>query len=523
MLKYREYRNKFTENAPEVEESPEEAGPDLAAQIDAVIDKWVQSLKMAFVSNEPQKRGLWDRFKNTVANVWHGRDDVSNPYKYVNKFGDNLGQPQESFNLLSLSHYQELRDICDSLEILLEDENPLAGTENLRLMRMIDQKAQELKASLRRIVGLQTPHVKDLEDEIEDDKPLIPAAGTPSPPAGAGTPTTPTPAAAPIPPVAPKVPWERLSDDEKYTTRPIQGRHALAKWDELTPEEKSKWDIYGGGLEHKTGRKPLKDLPWIIRLGDPRIEHIRLSTGNNRQINGLERDGRIEAHDNPIQSKQDLDDRIKKIKNQLIINKQDYENYKNKFIQKNTPEGGEIPANEIPPEGKSAEEGNSEKPFVQQDFKTGDLSSGSEDSGSHSHAHTLGNGLATAAHRDFKLGNLDDEDPNKLVVPNKDEDPNKLEDPNKDEVPPPHEEDGPDPLEDDEKLSSKKLMDYMIDPKNNIEDENLRNDLFIKISKLKKGSPIVGADLENAIKIRDAIWKAIEDQDIAAEKAQENV
>ena len=86
MLEYRKYRNKFTENAPETPPEPQ----NITTSIDNVIDAWVKSLKMALVTNGPEKRGLWDRFKNTLANVWHGREGESNPYKFVNKFGDKL-------------------------------------------------------------------------------------------------------------------------------------------------------------------------------------------------------------------------------------------------------------------------------------------------------------------------------------------------------------------------------------------------------------------------------------------------
>ena len=106
----------------------EHNGKELSNEISAAIDSWVSDLIRSLVSepmNPALKRGLWDRFKGSVSNIWHGgRTNTNNPYYWKNRFGDELGA-QESFNpsFLNLKQYYEIRSIVKKIEDQLNKIN----------------------------------------------------------------------------------------------------------------------------------------------------------------------------------------------------------------------------------------------------------------------------------------------------------------------------------------------------------------------------------------------------------------
>jgi len=404
MLGFKEYRNRLTEAAPDVETGvqPEdvlkhEKAANIQKQVNQIVDAWVSDLKRTLMNPMTplaQRRGLWDRFKNTMSNMWHGRYNQTNPYFWQNKLGDDLGSTQESFNPnnLSLADYKSLRDICESLEEQLNEDVP-AGAENLRLVGMIDTKAQELKQKLMSIIG-----------GAEDSSPMSAAAsmGTkeePEVPAVSEPAVSPNPveeepdskmdkgmdqvigiiadwgktgkldakkaqdlidrlkskkasirkiaedefisvkngleakaSASPSPAGPSASPASAASEKGALFTPPSSGK----RWDELNPDEKAKWDIYGGGASHGSGTKVdgcLNDhgifkMPWIMRIGDPRRNILAAQKEGklpdskkcgNKKVGShwfdfLHRLGRWEQDGDPIKNAMDFQSRVEKAK-----------------------------------------------------------------------------------------------------------------------------------------------------------------------------------------------------------------
>ena len=149
--------------------------PDLNAEsmskIDQSVDYLVSILKKQIISGDGfQKRGLWDRFKNFVSNAWHGRYNQKNPYYFINTLGDFAGSSKkdptasapkvgasapkvESFNprTLTLQEYMEIKSLFDKLEENINSINEADGTDNLRIMRLIDDWSKTLKITLKKL------------------------------------------------------------------------------------------------------------------------------------------------------------------------------------------------------------------------------------------------------------------------------------------------------------------------------------------------------------------------------------
>lgn len=339
MLGFKDYR-KLTETPDAELQASGNDQTSIQAQINQIVDAWVSELKRTLISPETgdTRRGVWDRFKNSMANMWHGRYNTSNPYFWKNKLGDDLGavddmgtdnsEPtKEQFNpnKLSLEDYKSLKDICESLEEQLNENVP--GTENLRLVRIIDNKAKELKQKLMSIVTGESPisqnqtsqpnttpiapaqseepntkiddgtkalidtlqgwathgkidakQAQEVIDKLKSKKESIRRQGQDDfAKLGHGTwannsslpSTTPDPASS-------EEDDPELNGNISFLKPPTTGK----KWSELNPDEKTRWDIFGGGASHEDGQKIdgcLNDhgifkMPWIMRLGDPRRE-----------------------------------------------------------------------------------------------------------------------------------------------------------------------------------------------------------------------------------------------------------
>ncbi len=134
---------------------------ELLNKIDQAVDSLVSILKKQLVSGEGfQKRGLWDRFKNFVSNVWYGRYNQKNPYYFTNTLGDFAGasdksQPKkESIQRINLKQFLEIRYLFEDLEkninIIIEEQGSDI-TSNLRIMKVIDDWAKTLKITLKKI------------------------------------------------------------------------------------------------------------------------------------------------------------------------------------------------------------------------------------------------------------------------------------------------------------------------------------------------------------------------------------
>jgi len=144
------------------------------------IDKWANDLIEKIVSGgSGNQRGLWDRFKGGLYNLFLGRTGKlakkHNPYYWQNKFGDDLGsQVEES---LTLSSYGKIKSAIESTELKVENQLNLfeADHDRLKIVITIRTAANELKNEL---IGLLKSY-PGAADSIERGE------GTPAKPIGA--------------------------------------------------------------------------------------------------------------------------------------------------------------------------------------------------------------------------------------------------------------------------------------------------------------------------------------------------
>ena len=325
MLTFDEFRGIYKEDAT--------IGPDISKIIDQMVDDWAGELKREIITGaKPAKRGMWDRFKNLLSNVWYGRHNPDNPYQWINKYGDVLGQSvpktegiREETLQLSLNDYKNLREVCENLENQINEENLPEGTPNLRIIQIIDSHANILKQKLKDIFAKEPdkkyempkisysltpeeekivrpknikPIIIDNEKEKEKEKPPITKAN-------------------------PKVNPADLEPKFDYAKPPTKEK----QWHELTTQEKDAWNIYGGGVSERSARigslaaQHGVDYPMILRLGDPRIEMLKriLPTQKNKNksvYDHLKDHLRIELENDPILSRRELEKRVDALKKQ---------------------------------------------------------------------------------------------------------------------------------------------------------------------------------------------------------------
>ena len=314
MLDFKTYR----ETAP-VATTPDDS---IDAAVDSIVNKWVGELIASLTTGAApggghptdgtslsppygpaQKRGLWDRFKGTLSNLWWGRDNSKNPYRWVNKFGDDLGV--ESFlNIVSLQDYNLLKETCDELEQQL---NEVSGVENLRLVKIIRASAEHLKSYLKQALtnaSAKTPELtmaQKMGQHSAQTNDAKPATAAPVTPTQANDPATPTQADdAQNNPATPAGDVNQPKDQDQtqnqqapthneYNTPPTMGK----KWADLSTEEIDAWNNYGGkkigGMRPITSRclrylkgnspgqnaTPITQIPWVLRIGDPRLEILQ--------------------------------------------------------------------------------------------------------------------------------------------------------------------------------------------------------------------------------------------------------
>lgn len=155
--------------------------PNLVKNIDQTVDNMITMLKSQIIAGksgdgpEP-RRGIWDRFKNWMSNMWYGRYSNRNPYYFMNTLGDFAGSSmppkpsdapeeekdgdegkKESFcpKGLSLSEYHEIRSLFEDLErelSVVSEAGLPPGAENLRIIRLLDDWGKNLKLVLKKIM-----------------------------------------------------------------------------------------------------------------------------------------------------------------------------------------------------------------------------------------------------------------------------------------------------------------------------------------------------------------------------------
>jgi hypothetical protein len=287
MLRFRDYRN--NSRGVGLHEAETASDPVINAAIEKIVDDWIGELKSEILSGEGLKTpGLWDRFKNSLANFWHGAYSEKNPYRYRNMYG-TLGTTTESIdNRLSLDEYKLLRECCD----LLEEEVKTAASvtdqnSKLKLVQIINKHAKTLKDRLIKVLaGAYVPalkkfHMPSLSSFPRKIEPIIP-------PADAGDASE-----------KPDTEVEKEPTEEpkefSYTEPPTQ----RIAWASLNVRQKMAWNKYGGGAVRKS------PLPWILRLGDPRKEMLSSDT-----LRSLVRDKRLELDSDVIDSKEKLESRV---------------------------------------------------------------------------------------------------------------------------------------------------------------------------------------------------------------------
>jgi hypothetical protein len=326
----------------------------ITSLVDKTVDDWIASLQKEIMTGTvTSNRGLWDRFKNFLSNVWYGHNDPRNPYYFINKYGYGLGQQEEYSqkksnkpNLMpsdkdespekttvkpylmpsknemnfTLKDYKILREMFDHLECNLNEDNQ----SNLRLFQIINRHAEELKSNLKKILIQHTEKFKMPElcySLSPEDKAKI--CGSAKPEIKTETP----PIAKEEPKVEPSEEPETLPEKKStnirpkefsYTTPPTEDK----KWDDLSDDEKDAWNKYGGGISPRNLRTGSMAAlhgvayPQILRIGDPRRDILKRILPNQKNKNKSSFDylldqGRVELQNNPIQSKDDLDSRIR--------------------------------------------------------------------------------------------------------------------------------------------------------------------------------------------------------------------
>jgi hypothetical protein len=136
---------------------------EINAKIDTTIDSMLSVLKRQLLSPGGfERRGVWDRFKNWMSNLWHGRYGQKNPYYFINTLGDFAGSAsqtpkKECFtpSVFTLHEYTVIKKIFDQLEESLDtfSEADMSGVENLKLMRILDDWSKQLKVALKNLMA----------------------------------------------------------------------------------------------------------------------------------------------------------------------------------------------------------------------------------------------------------------------------------------------------------------------------------------------------------------------------------
>jgi len=239
----------------------------LLDRIPQEVDQMLAQLKTSLMNpmTRPQaKRGIWDRFKNSMSNLWWGRYNQDNPYFWKNKLGDDLGHAES--RIVPIEEYRLFKEFCkqleDQLDILFEDAIP--GTENLAIMKTINRWGEELKALLTKTVK---DHIYGAGGSSPSPVPTAPSSPAPSAPSRT----------APV------------TDDEKDNDR--RGAEAFAK------QMRDRGDIKEDEYQQILGLAATNP-----KLALKRIQEIQKRKGTGTEI---------------TQKKQELRDRLEALKTQI--------------------------------------------------------------------------------------------------------------------------------------------------------------------------------------------------------------
>ena len=299
MLSFKDFRN-GTEPKAAVNETAaaticEDRNPYLA-KVDKIVDDFVAQLKaelMRGAAGSPSA-SLWQRFKKGVSNLWYGKSNPDNPYVYQNRFGE-LGQKVESVTNIHIP-LEEYKVVREAFRVFEEEISTgvESGAANLRLMKVIDDQAALLKRKLRDLmnaVGSKMdfgPKPQQMRPPIRFSKPA-----SETPPADSTTPT-PTDDA-------------KSQDAFHFENLPKTNK----KWEELTEVEKQVWNHLGGGLVPRSHRSSVGvELPYVLRIGDPRIKKIEAAN----KLKWFKDRHRIELASKPINSQAELQQAVQKVK-----------------------------------------------------------------------------------------------------------------------------------------------------------------------------------------------------------------
>lgn len=128
-------------------------------EINSIVDTWTAELlkdKILTPQITPERqRGIWDRIKGGISNLWHGiktgRYDPKNPYYWKNRFGDDLGVDESvEFKIKNFKEYRQILEEINKTEQLINESLPY-GSENLRIVKIIKSAAEDLKKNLLKV------------------------------------------------------------------------------------------------------------------------------------------------------------------------------------------------------------------------------------------------------------------------------------------------------------------------------------------------------------------------------------
>jgi len=293
----------------------------LANEIDKVVNDFINKLKQELIHGSFQQapRGIWDRFKGSVANIWYGRRNPENPYYWQNKLGDYLGRQNESvLPKMGLHEYKVLKSTCDSIESAITEAMDEPNVSNLKITQVINNSAEHLKTALKGLLK------RFLDEELPDAQPPAADAGKPVDPEGPkpggpeapaapgapeaevkdkidGTETAPPPVTSPMPPEGDK-PKPKAKDAFSFENAPETSGKS---WDTLTPKEQDAWNLFGSGSKKEHQKLDANGFPPILRLGDPRIAKLTAT-----QRKALTAKNRIEKESSKIENETQLQNRV---------------------------------------------------------------------------------------------------------------------------------------------------------------------------------------------------------------------
>lgn len=294
MLRFRDFRNKINEA---------EVAPDhsINAAIEELVDKWIDDLKHEILSGSTPPRGLWDRFRNTLANFWFGRNSEENPYKHRNLLG-SMGEKVESV-LENTCWSNESRFLRESFDIMeAEVAAPKDTTSQIKLIQIINKHGQILKDRLKQMLsGAYVPTVKKYQMPSLSAFPEKPKT-TPTEKPQPKTVPEPDAVSSDAEPDTEVTPADTPKEELSFVKAPTEN----LDWHELSAEQKIAWNTYGGGAVPRSERHKGKfPLPWILRLGDPRKSLLSTDT-----LKSLIRDKRLEMEGDRIKSQEELEQRV---------------------------------------------------------------------------------------------------------------------------------------------------------------------------------------------------------------------